>query len=151
MKKIIFMLLAGSVCLMLLSCGGGKGPADVLNKIQKAQLSGDPAEAKKFYTEGTIKLMEEMKKIVPSAKGDTKFVSGAAWKVVDEKINGDFAELRVKYVEHPVENMKGLEIPFRLKKESGEWKIDMENELKQAIMMINSMKEMPGIPSKAKK
>lgn len=151
MKKIVFMLLAGSACLIQLSCGSGKAPADVLSKIQKAQLSGDLTETKNFYTEGTIRLMEEMKKIVPAAKGDTKFVSGAKWKVVDEKINGDSAELRIKYVEHPVENMKGLEIPFRLKKEGGEWKIDMENELKQALMMINSMKKLPGISAKTKK
>jgi hypothetical protein len=47
--------------------------------------------------------------------------------------------------------MKGFEFPFRMKKEEGKWKIDMEKEMQQALAMIKAMQRMPGVVDQMKR
>ncbi len=142
MKRFILLWLSLIVVFSFISCS--KGPGDVLEKVKSYHSSGDFENVKKFYTKGTVEAMDELEKLSPQSKGkgknaDKKFADGSKWEVVSEKIDGDTAEVKVKYVEHPVENMKGLELPFRLKKEDGEWKIDMEKEMRMGLNMIKQM------------
>jgi len=50
-----------------------------------------------------------------------------------------------------VENMKGFEYTYRMKKEDGSWKIDMEDELKAALSMMKNMGALAGFSEKLKK
>ncbi len=142
MKRLFGCGLCLFVVLSVVSCS--KGPVDVLESMKSYQGSGDMEGIKKCYTKGTVKAMEEMEKYAPKSKDDKgkvdkRFARDSEWKVVSEKIDGDTAELKIQFVEHPVENMKGLEIPFKMKKEDGEWKIDMEKEMNMSLKMIKQM------------
>lgn len=142
MKRFILSCIGFFVVFSFTSCS--KNPSDVLGKLQNLYKAGNYEDVKSYYTKGSIEAMNELEKLVPKsqnkeAKVDKKFVEGAKWEVVSEKINGDVADLKIKYVEHPVENMKGLEITFKMKREDGEWKIDMEKELRMSLDMIKGM------------
>ncbi|MDY6935287.1 MAG: hypothetical protein SVZ03_13820 [Spirochaetota bacterium] len=144
MKRLLIIGISLLAVLSLSSCS--KNPSDTLGDVQNLYKVDKHEEVKDYYTEGSIKAMEELKKLVPdSQKGgveiDKKFVSGAIWEVIEEKIDGDMAEIKIKYTDHPEENMKGLEITYNMKKENGRWKIDMEKELNESIKMIKGMNE----------
>ncbi|MCU0848236.1 MAG: DUF4878 domain-containing protein [Spirochaetes bacterium] len=138
MKKIFVISL---VVLALAMVGCTKKPSDTLGKLQSAAKSGNLEDAKKYYTKGTVKAMEELQKLFPvdPKKGDNKFAEGAKWTVVNEKIDGDKAEVKVKYTDHPDPKMKGAEITFNMKKEDGDWKLDLEKELNMALSMFKGM------------
>lgn len=146
MKKLLITMLSLAVLFAVNSCA--KKPSGILDRLQDAAKSGKFEDVKKFYTKGTLAAMEDMNRLVPPRQKDgkyedNKFAGGAKWDVVSEKVEGDAADIKIKYTEHPVENMKGLEISFRLKKEDGSWKIDMEREIRQSLEMIKGMgKEM---------
>jgi hypothetical protein len=153
-RTFIFAMIA--TLAVALSCGGGGKPSDVLKAMQKVYSSEKFDDANKYYTKTTVELLNEMNKLNPkSAKeeslADKKFVSGAKWDVVEEKIDGDSAQVKVRYVEHPVENMKGFEYTYKMKKEDGAWKIDMESELKAALSMMKNMGALAGFAEKFKK
>jgi len=153
-KTLIFAVVA--VIAVALSCGGGGGPSDVLKAMQKVYSSENFDDANKYYTKATVELINEMNKLNPKSSreqslADKKFVSGAKWDVVEEKIDGDTARVKVRYTEHPVENMKGFEYTYKMKKEDGSWKIDMEDELKTALSMMKNMGALAGFAEKLKK
>ncbi len=152
MKRLYFACIIGVCALALTACGAGK-PSDVIKKMQSAAQSDSAEDVYKYYTKGTADAIKEMQKMFPDAAKDkdSKFAKGAKWDVIEEKIDGDIATVKIKYTEHPVENMKGFEFPFRLKKEEGQWKIDMEREMQQALAMIKAMQKMPGMMDQMKK
>jgi len=142
MKKIFFISMVSLIVFSLSSCS--KNPSDIFRKVQDLYKAGNNKDVQRYYTKGSIKVMDKLEKLVPQSQSnegrvDKKFAEGAEWEVVDEKIDGDAAEVKIKYTEHPVENMKGLEITFNMKKEDGEWKIDMEKELLMGLDMIKGM------------
>ncbi|RPI91543.1 MAG: DUF4878 domain-containing protein [Spirochaetales bacterium] len=139
-----------------LACGGGGKPSDVLKAMQKVYSSDTFEDANKYYTKGTVELLNELNKLNPKSTGeqslaDKKFVSGAKWDVIEEKIEGESAQVKVRYVEHPVENMKGFEHTYKMKREDGAWKIDMEGELKGSISMMKNMGALAGFAERLKK
>lgn len=152
MKRCFVVIAAFVVAAGLTACGGSR-PSDVLEKMQSVYSSDRFEDAAQYYTKGTVEAMNELNKIAPKSGkeeglADRKFMKDAKWTVVDEKIIGDTAEVKVKYTEHPVENMKGFEYAFRMKKEDGRWKIDMEQEMKSAISMIRQMNTAGGMMEK---
>ena len=152
MKKFYVACIIGLCALALISCGAGK-PSDVIKDMQSAVKSENIEDVYKYYTKGTADAIKEMHKLFPDAakEKDSKFAEGAKWEVIEEKIDGDIATVKIKYTEHPVENMKGFEFPFRMKKEEGKWKIDMEKEMQQALAMIKAMQRIPGVMDQMKK
>ncbi len=147
MKKLLFVVLAGVVGLAVSSCSkGGGAPSDVFNRMKG--FSGTNIEdAAGFYTKGTMEALREIQKLLPPdqmKKSDNKFAD-ARWEVVEEKVTGDTATVKLRFTEHPVDNVKGTEAEFRLKKEDGAWKVDMEQETRmalQAMKGIGNMSEM---------
>jgi hypothetical protein len=124
-------------------------PADVIKVMQKLHKSGKFNEIKAYYTKGTLAAMDELGKLAPqhpqSEFGTNRiFADGAKWDIVSEKIEGDTAELKIMYTSHPVENMRGYEMPFRMKKEDGTWKWDMEKDLRESIPLMKEMKKKMG-------
>ncbi len=151
MKKIFVAFITVIVAAGLSSCSKGK-PSDVLEAMQKAYASGSMADIDKYYTKGTVEAINELNKLAPkSQKEDNKFAKEAAWDVVQETIKGDTADVKIKYTKHPVENMKGFEMTFHMKKEDGSWKIDMEKEMQAALSMIKAMNKTPGMADMLKK
>ncbi|TAL34866.1 MAG: hypothetical protein EPN93_11445 [Spirochaetes bacterium] len=148
MKKYFRGLYAIPVACILFGCGGSSGdrPRDVLDAMQKIFSSDDFSGAKKFYTKGTRSAFDDLDKLNPRSRKeeaipDGRFAKGARWELLDESIQGDSAKVRIKYTKHPVENNKGLEVSFNMKKEDDGWKIDMEKEIRETISLIKKMKK----------
>jgi len=153
MKRLLVNTAVLALSFTVIACGNK--PSGVLEKIQRAEVNSVDDLAL-YYTEGTIKAMKELGTLAPKtdkgdASFDNKFVKGARWKVVEEKVEGDTAAVKIKYTDHPVENMKGYEMSLRMKKEAGQWKIDMEKEMNDAITMIQSMNKEGGLIDQMKK
>lgn len=153
MKRLLVNTAVLALSFVVIACGNK--PSGVLEKIQGAEVNSVDDLAL-YYTEGTVKAMKELSAIAPrtdkgDAPFDNKFAKGARWKVVEEKVEGDTATVKIKYTDHPVENMKGYEMSLRMKKEAGQWKIDMEKEMNDAITMIQSMNTKGGLIDQMKK
>ena len=100
--------------LFFLTCS--KKPSDVLNIIKAKQNSDSFYDISEYYTKGTLKVLEELEELSPKDKSidysDKKFAKGINWEIIDESIDDDKAEVIIKYIAHPIENMKGLELIF---------------------------------------
>ena len=138
MKKECFAIVFMVCFLAAGGCSRDTGPASfdgILNKLSKAR---NFSEAKQYYTGGTIDATDasvrdgvitekEKLRILPLFSGKTR------WEEVSKRVEGDHGVIRIRYTEHPVENMVGFEMDLKVRKEGGAWKIDMEEEIRQAL------------------
>ncbi len=131
---IISLSLFAASSFILCTDKGSRGPGNIFKMVQDSYTKEGVDAVKKYYTEGTIKAMDELKMFSSESNESNYFDSyysrGVKWEVEDEQVDGDSATIKIKYLEHPVEKMKGIEVPFNMRKEDGEWKIDMEKEMK---------------------
>lgn len=145
MKKL-YVLITIIACFAL-SCSTKSGkPSASLEEIQSLYKSGKYNQIKSCYTSGTLKVMDQLNKLTPSSKSqyglDRLFGDGVKWDIAEEKIEGNSAIIKIIYTAHPVENMKGYEMTFKMKNENGVWKWDMESELKESFDLIKKMKKI---------
>lgn len=127
------------IALALSACS--KDPGTVLVKVKKLYNSGKYDKVPEYYTSGTIKSIEKLEAISNNPRNmilniSKKFPKDSSWEIVSEKIKGDRATVKIKYTEHPVENMKGLEIKFKMRLEAGKWKIDEEKEILESVRLL---------------
>ena len=144
MKMYFISFINLTLIFSLISCSNK--PGDVIEKIQDLYKAGKFKEVRNYYTKGSNLAMDEIVKLIPKSENykekiNKRFAKGAEWEIVSENIIDTIAEVKIKYKEHPVENMKGLEIKFNMKKEDNMWKIDNEEDLKMSIEMIKGMSE----------
>jgi hypothetical protein len=135
------------IIIFFVSCS--KDAEDILVQVKKCYNNGDYDKVMECYTDGTIRAIDELEKITdhPELKRlniGKKFMEGTSWEVVKDDVRGDTALLTIKYTEHPVENMRGLNITFRLKQEGRKWKIDEEKEVRDNIAVIRKSGKNPG-------
>lgn len=130
--------IAIAVALMIMmhaSCKKNEqGYVENLRAIQSLFEEQKYEESLQFMTSATKKsirrLMLNFPGIAEAGFGmGVLFRKGAEWEIVEEKVEGDNAKVKVRYMRHPVENIKGSETVFIFKKESGEWRLDMEKEI----------------------
>jgi hypothetical protein len=140
--KIFLILIIIFICgAFFAACS--QYPRDVLLEIKKQQANGNYDDFYKYYTNDTVKTMAELDRLIEKnqtvkGKEDKRFMDGADWDVIAEKINGNDADVIIKYTDHSIENMRGLELGFKLKKEDGKWKLDMEKDLRKSMEMIKN-------------
>jgi hypothetical protein len=144
MKSFFVYFIVLVMAIFFVSCSGN--PSDVLLDIRKQQNSGNYDNLNAYFTSGTIKAMEDMDKLsrqnkTGKAKQDKRFMEGTDWDVVEEKVNGNDADVTIKYTDHPIENMRGLELMFKLQKEDGKWKLDMEKDIRKGLEMIRKSEQ----------
>lgn len=141
MKKFLIVSMNIALITGLISCAKtASKPSDVLNMLKDAKSEED---AKAFFTKGTLKAMDEIKKLMPEAKGkkDGQSVGKTdKWEVVKEEIQGDTATVTVKFTGSDNAQKIGTTVPFRFKKEDGSWKMDMEAELNTGLQMMKGLK-----------
>ncbi len=143
MKKLCAGILMLLVVFLSTGCKKTEKPSDIFTRMSRyagANIEDDPV----FYTRGTIEVMDELRKLMPESsrtKAENIFAGRARWVVVDETVTGDTAVVKIRFREHPSETMKGAEMDFRLKKEDGMWKIDMEQERRQALDAMKSLSQ----------
>lgn len=137
MKKIFVPLL---LCLILLSsgCTRKKGPDSFDGVLERLSRAHGFDRVRECYTAGTIDAVgdavfdgvvpeKEKLRILPLFSEKTR------WDALSKKSDGDRGVMKIRYTDHPVENMIGFELELRFRKEKGSWKIDLEEELRQAL------------------
>lgn len=147
MKRQAYLIIAVFISIMIFGCKGSDRPRDVFDRLKN--ITGTSLEdAAVAYTKGTMDAIRELHKLMPpdqQKRGlDNKFAD-AKWEVVEEKIQGDDATVKIRFIHHRDEQLKGVEMPFRMKREGGMWKIDMEQELRQAIQLYKAMQGPGGM------
>lgn len=138
MRKIFFTmaLIAGLVAAG--GCSRDRAPASFDGVFEKLLSARNFGEAKRYYTRGTIGALDDAVSDGVIAEKDRLrilplFNEKTRWEEVSRKSDGSRGEIRLRYSEHPVENMIGQEMGFRLIKEGGSWRIDLEDEIRQAL------------------
>ena len=144
MKKVLFIAASFALLIGIIGCSKGKSgsPSDVFKKLHAVEK---PDDAKKYFTKGTLKAMDELKKIVPEGKGnkeDKNFNKDDKWEIVKEEINNDKAVLTVKYLASKDNAKKDQIVPYNFSKEDSEWKLDYEKEFTEAVKLMEGMKGM---------
>ena len=106
-------------------------------------------DAKSFYTKRTLELIAELEKLSPEsadsggANTPNSFTKNdVKGDVVEENIDGDSATLTVKVVSSSGGAPEGYVHTMKMKKEDGEWKLDMEYELETAAKMLKSANQL---------
>ncbi len=133
MKKM--MIAVAVMVLMFVSCKKNEqGYGENLRAVQSLFEEQKYDESLDFMTSGTKKSLRRLSSSFPGIAEagfgmGVLFRKGAEWQIVDEIVQGDVAKVKVRYVRHPVENIRGSETVFVFKKESGEWRLDMEKDV----------------------
>lgn len=136
MKNNFLFLLSVITFVIITACSGEKkgGPmSDVLAALGAEKMTFE--DRKKYFTPGTVSVVERAVASGSINRDDRiqllpLFSEKIKWIVVDQKSEGDSGNIRIKYIEHPVENIKGFEMDLRMIKSGGTWKIDLEREIK---------------------
>lgn len=130
--KLFTLLLIG----MLFACGSkGKTAANPGDIIELLKGYSGTDEILKLYTDDTI---DEFRRFIDIAKIDKpvsysilSFVpEKAEVEIVNEKCEENFCTLSIKFITHPVENMRGFSTDILLKKEDNAWKIDRSKDFR---------------------
>lgn len=121
-------------------CSRDRGPAGFDGIFGKLQRASGYTEAKRYYSDGTIEVLDRAVRDGVIADGDRLsvlplFNEKTAWEEVSSNVEGTKGIVRLRYTGHPVENMIGFEMVFRLVKEGGSWKIDLEEELRDGMAL----------------
>lgn len=134
--------IAAALALMLIAAsagcsrGGGAASFDgVFEKLRKVKTFED---ARPYYTGGTIDAIDRAVSEGAIAKEGRLgalpvFSAKTEWEELSRKVDGDRGTIRIRYTDHPVENMIGVEADFRMAKEKGSWKIDLEKEIRASL------------------
>ena len=122
-----------AMALGLAACSRGGGAASFDGIFEKLSRARDFNEAMHCYTDGTGRALKE----AGGPEGATLrllplFDERTRWEEVSKRVEGPVGTVRIRYTAHPVENMVGFEMEFRVKKIGDSWKIDLEDEVRKA-------------------
>jgi len=132
------------IILVLLSAGCGKkeipagSPAELIDLLRK--LSGKE-EIVQLYTRNTIDQFNRFVKLSgiekSSAYSILSFIpENGVIEIADEKYNGESCIVTVRFIDHPVENMKGFTIDLKMDKENDLWRIDRADDLRNLVESV---------------
>jgi ABC-type glycerol-3-phosphate transport system substrate-binding protein len=132
MKLLKSLALVVSAALMITACGGGSGstPSEVAKKFIEATSSFDFAKAKQYVTKEHQAAYDELnaKMDSPEVKATMEmmksFAANVKIDVVNEKIEGDNAEVTIKLGGMEAMGVPAQEQTIHLVKEDGAWKIN---------------------------
>jgi len=137
MKYPVPVLIA--VLFLPLACSKPRNePLEALLAVKKNFIEGKYVEAKVMMTSGTRRSLGSLERLSPGI-GETGyglsmlFADGSEWDVLENKKENGAAVIRVRYARHPVENLRGNEMTFRLVNEGGRWKLDLENMIDESV------------------
>ena len=121
-------------------------PLEALNVIKGLYEEEKFTEAEEHFTRGTRRALERLEDISPGARDagygfSMLFMKGVVWTVTEGPVEKNRAVIRVKYTDHPVENLRGNETEFLMLREGNTWKWDMESQVEEAIKSMGSGKD----------
>jgi hypothetical protein len=134
----IIAAVAAAACLAAAGCSRGGGAASfdgVFEKLRKAKTFD---EAKPYYTAGTVDAVERaVSEGAISKEGRLRvlplFNAKTSWEELSRTVSGDRGTIRIRYTDHPVENMIGVQMDFKMVREKGSWKIDLEDGIRASL------------------
>src|SRR3990172_10937073 len=140
MKKIPVMMIA---CLLGVWQGCSDKPRDsggfggVFERLSRAE---GLTEKRAYFTSDTVSAIDHAVSQGAVSERDKlsvlpRFDEKTKWEQVLMKVDGERGMIRIRYTDHPVENMIGLAMDFRMKKEKGTWKIDLADEIRTALQL----------------
>lgn len=124
MNKLIKMaVIAVGAAAMFAGCS--KGPDEVALKFVESFGNGDVETACKYATKQTGALLALAKGMAEN-DSDMKKMKGAKFEVVETKIDGDSATVKIKTTTKDGKVDEGD--PVTLIKEDGDWKVNVKKE-----------------------
>lgn len=131
----IAIAVAAIIMVVNLSCKKNEqGYLQNLRSVQALFEEQKYEDALRYMTSGTKNSLRRLSTNFPGIAEagfgmGVLFRKGAEWEIIEDTAQGEEAKVKVRYIRHPVENIKGSETVFIFKKESGEWRLDMEREI----------------------
>ncbi|MBN1422705.1 MAG: hypothetical protein JXP34_28270 [Planctomycetes bacterium] len=119
------ILLTLGLCAAIVGCtgGGDNSPSGVVNAFFTASKAKDSEKAKQCLTKESLKKFEEGEKYSKdeAPKG--------TWKILNEQIKGDTAEVTVK-MQDMGKDMPDMEMDYVCVRQDGRWLIDLDGTMK---------------------
>jgi hypothetical protein len=134
----IMAAVAIAACLAAAGCSRGGGAASFDGVFEKLRKAKGFDEAKLHYTAGTIDAIDRaVSEGAISKEGRLRvlpvFNAKTSWEELSRTVDGDRGMIRIRYTDHPVENMIGEQMSFRMVRENGSWKIDLEDGIRASL------------------
>ncbi len=134
---IIFLLSSLGFC-----CKNSTGNGNFESILQELCSADQNRKMSDLYTPGTLNSMKRAAKAGIVKKTGTLlrnyFTPETKLKVMKIKIDGSDARVRVKYLDHPVENVIGSEVEYRFLYREKRWKLDFKKEIDEIIKSSRS-------------
>jgi hypothetical protein len=131
MKKMFSVIVLSFAAGLFVACGdsGESSKIPLLHDLESFYSLKTGGDMTPYYTDSTI---AAARRYSSTHNGtdilfgmDRKiFAKGARMHAVEEKRNGDRAEVLIQIDKHPAVNMIGLRVRIPLSFEDGRWKID---------------------------
>ena len=128
------LALVAALCLMLSSCSG-RPDDDILRDVYGLGEAKTSSDASVYYTADTVKFAQrsdDYSDILLSIERKI-FVKDSEYSVVEKRVDGNRAFVRIKIDKNPELNLVGLELEIPFKYESGKWKIDRADDISKTI------------------
>lgn len=131
--------------LMFPGCSRESSPEITLNAVQEMAQKGQYGAIREYLTRDTLSAIDTFEKYPQAGRWEKdfaiKFPAESEWGIVDQEVRGDSARVTMKCLEHPVENVRGFEMVFLLRREKGIWKIDMHEKLERAVERLKAFRD----------
>lgn len=144
-NKCCYILFLQLFLMLFLTCSHESSPEITLNAVQDRAKQGHYGAIREYLTRDTLSAIDTLEEYsqVGSWKKDfaIKFPAGSEWDIVHQEVRGDNARVTIKCLEHPVENVRGFEMVYLLRREKGIWKIDMHEKLERAVERMKAFRD----------
>ncbi len=137
-RKTVIILIA----LSCFGCNRERGKSDFKGILKElCSLSGRES-SRDLFSSGTLRSMKSAVKAGIVKKPETLirnyFSPGTNLKIIKSSITGSDAVVRVRYLDHPVENVIGSEVDYRFIYQERRWKLDFQKEINEIIRISRS-------------
>lgn len=127
---IIIILFSGSCGKKKIPAGSPEEVAELLRKHSGRE------EILQLYTAGTLDHFNRLVKVSGIDKNRSYLIlsfipQGAETELVIGECAKDMCSISIKFITHPVENMKGYTIELILNRENDAWKINREEDFRK--------------------
>ena len=148
LSVMAFVRFQGLILFLLiinLSCSKEFATDKPENVLKKLSQTDKAVEKNKYYSKDTLKVINNALSKGLLTESDKKYLlhdldSKIEWELLKSNVTSEVSERKaqvvIKYTNHPVENMIGFNMLYNFIIENGKWKIDLKNELENALALV---------------
>jgi hypothetical protein len=130
--------MAACLVAVVPSCSNKQESAGFDRIFERLSRAKSYKEIRQCYTSGTIAAVEDaVAQGVLSEKDKLsllpRFNDKMKWEEIQKRVEGSRGMVRIRYSDHPSQNMIGFTMDFRMKRENDSWRIDLEDEMRAAL------------------